>query len=154
MRRADPWLHGVIQANIKLLRTSPWTTPQPEAAHDRMASRCQKPHVLKVCRCPRLVARSETTNTVQIIRTMPHASMMATFAYKLRAETGVCKNTRESNAESHTHQNRPFMSQAPRWPTCSSRNACTAWTALAFTLVSGAAFKTPQIITRTVHATA
>ena len=103
MRRADPWLHEVIQANIKLLRTSPWTTPQPEAAHDRMASRCQKPHVLKVCRCPRLVARSKTTNTVKIIRTMPHANMMATFAYKLRAETGVCKNTREKTAQKATH---------------------------------------------------
>ena len=29
--------------------------------------------------------------------------MMATFAYKLRAETGVCKNTIENNAESNTH---------------------------------------------------
>jgi len=44
-----------------------------------------------------------TAATIKLIRTTPDAKMMATFAYKLRAETGPCENTSDRNASCRQH---------------------------------------------------
>ena len=80
-----------------------------ESTNERMAARCQKPRVRKSMEVPPCGTNC-TAATIKLIRTTPDAKMMATFAYKLRAEAGPCENTSDRNASCRQHHTKKSTS--------------------------------------------
>ena len=98
-------LHAASQSNELQM----WKATGRESTNERMTARCQKPRVRKSMEVPPCGTNC-TAATIKLIRTTPDAKMMATFAYKLRAETGPCENTSDRNASCRQHHTKKSTS--------------------------------------------